>query len=60
MRIYYDLDEEDIQGQEKLCSIWCLNDHVDLCNVKHLPVLGDLKELQPIGKVLQEKIETRH
>ena len=59
MRIYYDLNDQDIQGHEKLCSIWCMNEHVDLCNVKHLPILGDLKELQPIGKKTGLSIEPK-
>ena len=47
MRIYY--HSEDIKVQAQLCQLWCQNHHVDLCDVQSLPVLGDLKTLQPIG-----------
>ena len=51
MRIYFDLKEDDILGQKKLCNIWCQNNHLDLCNVEKLPTLGNLKNLQPVGKL---------
>lgn len=50
MRIYYDLEDNDVFVKEKLCQIWCQNQHVDLCDVTDLPLIGNLKELQPVGK----------
>ena len=50
MRIYYDLEDNDVLAKEKLCQIWCQNQHVDLCDVTDLPLIGNLKELQPVGK----------
>ena len=49
MRIYYYIQDE--KSEEILCENWCQNPHLDLCDVTNLPILGDLKTLQPIGKV---------
>ena len=50
MRIYYDLEQNDILAHEELCELWCQNEHVDLCDVTNLPLIGNLKTIQPIGK----------
>ncbi len=52
MRVYFHLESTDFKGQDELCSIWCKFRHVDLCNVENLPVVGDLREVQPIGRHL--------
>ena len=57
MRIYYDLEENDTLAKDKLCQIWCQNWHVDLCDVTDLPLIGNLKELQPVGKFSFGRIE---
>ena len=49
MRIYYHIEDDDVQSAKVLCENWCQNPHLDLCDVTQLPVLGDLKKLQPIG-----------
>ncbi|CAB4066024.1 unnamed protein product [Lepeophtheirus salmonis] len=36
MRVYYDLHDFHPQLKE-LCRIVCIYDHVDLCNIRHLP-----------------------
>lgn len=50
MRIYYNLEDGDDNAAEKLCRNWCQNPNIDLCNVQRLNLLGNLKDLQPIGK----------
>ena len=57
MRIYYDLEENDTLAKDRLCQIWCQNWHVDLCDVTDLPLIGNLKELQPVGKFSFGRIE---
>jgi hypothetical protein len=52
MRLYYQVDPEDTKGIKQLCNLWCEHDHLDLCDVNHLPdPLNNLNELQPIGKL---------
>ena len=51
MRIYFHLNDDDILAQDKLCEFWCRNDHIDLCNVEALPILGNFTNLQPFGKL---------
>lgn len=52
MRLYYQVDPEDVKGIEHLCKLWCEHDHLDLCDVTDLPQpLNNLNELQPIGKL---------
>ena len=50
MRIYFYLQPNDTKTEEKLCEFWCQNDNIDLCDVQALPILGDLRKLQPIGE----------
>lgn len=41
MRIYHNVSTDDVKGTELLCKIFCHYPHVDLCNVIHLPDLGE-------------------
>ena len=50
MRIYYHLEKSDKIGHNLLCQMWCENANLDLCDIKNLPNLGDLQQIQPIGK----------
>ena len=49
MRIYYHIENKDDATEDILCQNWCQNKHLDLCDVTQLPILGDLRNIQPIG-----------
>jgi len=50
MRIYHNVTEEDTLVWERMCSLFCRNDHVDFCDVHDLPSIGDLNKKFPIGR----------
>ena len=35
----------------KLCSLYCKTEHVDLCDARTIPSLGDLNTLHPVGRL---------
>ena len=49
MRIYYHIENKDDVTEDILCQNWCQNKHLDLCDVTQLPIIGDLRNIQPIG-----------
>ena len=49
MRIYYHIENKDDVTEDTLCQNWCQNKHLDLCDVTQLPIIGDLRNFQPIG-----------
>ena len=49
MRIYYHIENKDDVTEDVLCQNWCQNKHLDLCDVTQLPIIGDLRNIQPIG-----------
>ena len=45
LRIYHNVSEDNPEHR-KLCDLFCLNDHIDICDVRKL---GNLKVLKLIG-----------
>ena len=64
MRIYHNITDDDQmvkvshgialfipkQAFSTLCKLYCEHDFVDLCDVRNLPVIGDLNTQFPIGR----------
>lgn len=51
MRIYHNVTySDDSAVWKKFCTLYCENDHVDFCDVRDLPDIGDLNEKFPIGR----------
>ncbi|KAK7071411.1 hypothetical protein SK128_012288, partial [Halocaridina rubra] len=51
MRIYHNVSEDDEVGNKFLCKIYCVHQHVDLCQVHNLPDLGDLVKRGVVGRL---------
>lgn len=50
MRIYHNITKDDQMAFSTFCKIYCEHDFVDLCDVRDLPVIGDLNTRFPIGR----------
>ena len=50
MRIYHNVTVNDSQAWNKFCHIYCHYQHVDFCDVRDLPVIGNLNNKFPIGR----------
>ena len=51
MRLYFDLEEDDMDAVKAMCELWCSHDHIDFCDVTSLPKpFGNLKSWQPVGE----------
>ena len=35
----------------RLCGLYCSTGHVDLCDTRHIPGLGDLNTRYPVGRL---------
>ncbi|CAL4087115.1 unnamed protein product, partial [Meganyctiphanes norvegica] len=51
MRVYHNVTIEDNESIRRLCRVYCNLPHVDLCDVKDLPHIGNLLEAQPVGRM---------
>ena len=45
------VQEDDSEAMTKLCSLFCKMEHVDLCDARTIPSLGDLNTLHPVGRL---------
>ena len=43
----------------KLCSLYCKTEHVDLCDARTIPSLGDLNTLHPVGRLWRFQVGPR-
>ena len=44
LRLYYDL-EPDHPLMEMLCQLACNNSNIDLCSVRNIPAVGDIRKV---------------
>ncbi|XP_066946954.1 uncharacterized protein [Macrobrachium rosenbergii] len=51
MRIYHNVSADDEHGLNFLCRIFCVHQHVDICRVSDLPVIGDLEKMNTVGRL---------
>ena len=57
MRVYYDIHEEDVEGQILLCNLSCRYNHLDFCDVNKLTQpLENFKQQAPIGMEIYQLI----
>jgi len=49
LRIYHNVSQGEPAWQ-KLCNLYCRHQHVDLCDVRQLPKIGDLNKKFPVGR----------
>ena len=50
MRIYHNVTSAQPAALASLCSLYCGHQHVDLCDTRRLPGLGDLNTQFPVGR----------
>ena len=50
MRIYHNVTSAQPAALASLCSLYCGHQHVDLCDTRGLPGLGDLNTQFPVGR----------
>ena len=50
LRVYHNVTTEDTAAWSSLCALYCTNPHVDLCDTRRLPTVGDLNRHFPIGR----------
>ena len=50
MRIYHNVTDDQPNVLQRLCKLYCDYDHVDLCDTRSLPTVGDLNEKFPVGR----------
>ena len=50
MRIYHNVTSAQPAALASLCSLYCGHQHVDLCDTRRLPRLGDLNTQFPVGR----------
>ena len=50
MRIYHNVSKSDGHLRQRMCRLYCDNDHVDLCDVRNLPSEGNFYKRLPIGR----------
>jgi hypothetical protein len=50
LRVYHNVTTEDTAAWSRLCALYCTNPHVDLCDTRRLPTVGDLNSHFPIGR----------
>ena len=50
MRIYHNVSSAQPATLARLCSLYCGHQHVDLCDTRQLPAVGDLNTQFPVGR----------
>ena len=50
MRIYHNVTQQDSKVWTKFCQLYCDHDHLDLCDTRQLPGVGDLHSQWPVGR----------
>ena len=50
MRIYHNVTSAQPAALASLCSLYCGHQHVDLCDTRQLPAVGDLNTQFPVGR----------
>ena len=51
MRLYHNVTQKDPSVWSYLCSMYCTHPHLDLCNTRQLPAVGDLQAHTPVGRL---------
>ncbi|XP_064095620.1 uncharacterized protein LOC135207719 [Macrobrachium nipponense] len=51
MRIYHNISTDDEHGLHFLCRIFCVHQHVDICHVSDLPMIGNLEKMNKVGRL---------
>ena len=59
MRIYHNVTSAQPAALASLCSLYCGHQHVDLCDTRRLPTVGDLNTQFPIGRFWRFQVTTR-
>ena len=54
------LEVQMLQVWGKFCSLYCENDHVDFCDARDIPGIGDLNEKFPIGRFWRFQVIDYH
>ena len=50
MRIYHNVTSAQPAALASLCSLYCGHQHVDLCDTRQLPAIGNLNTQFPVGR----------
>ena len=50
MRIYHNVTDQQPNVIQRLCNLYCDHQHVDLCDTRRLPTVGDLNHKFPVGR----------
>ena len=53
------LQEPDDGTLARLCGLYCSTGHVDLCDTRHIPGLGDLNTRYPVGRLWRFQVTER-
>ena len=53
------LQEPDDGTLARLCGLYCSTGHVDLCDTRHIPGLGDLNTQHPVGRLWRFQVTER-
>ena len=53
------LQEPDDGTLARLCGLYCSTGHVDLCDTRHIPGLGDLNNIYPVGRLWRFQVTER-
>ena len=51
MRLYHNVTHKEPEVWSFLCSLHCSHNHLDLCNTRQLPSVGDIQSELPVGRM---------
>ncbi|KAK7078791.1 hypothetical protein SK128_005990 [Halocaridina rubra] len=50
MRVYHNTPEDDVEGIQFMCNMYCDFPQVDMCHIQRLPELGNLSQRGAVGR----------